>query len=467
MGKTLVEKIWDAHVIATRADGATLLHVDRHVLHDFGSNVAFAKLAAAGRTVRSPELSIAVQDHIVSTAPGRSDDTFAGGASFQKALRENTARYGIRLFGLGDEAQGIVHVVAPELGVALPGATLACGDSHTCTVGGLGALGLAIGTSEVEHVLATQTLALRRPKMMRVRIEGALESGVTAKDVMLHLIGRLGIKGGAGYAVEYAGSTIRQLSIEGRMTLCNLSIEMGARVGIIAPDEVTLAYLAGRRFAPKGRLWDEACAAWRCLGSDADAAFDRDFAIDASAIAPQVTWGTNPQQVLPVDGRIPDPRALGDAGQRAEAERALAYMDLAPGAAIEGLPIDTAFIGSCTNGRLSDLRAAAAMIRGRKVAPGVRALVSAGSSAVKRMAEAEGLDRQFREAGFDWRESACSMCSGANDDAAKAGARAISSTNRNFENRQGPGVRTHMASPAMVAAAAVHGRIVDIRKLGA
>ncbi len=467
MAKTLFDKIWDLHVVEQRPDGTEMLHIDRHVLHDFGSNIAFAKLAASGRTVRCPELTVAVQDHVVSTALGRRDDSFANGAAFAKALRDNTARHGIRLFGLGDPRQGIVHVVAPELGVALPGATLACGDSHTCTVGGLGTLAIGIGTSEVEHVLATQTLALRRPQAMRVRFDGALKQGVTAKDMVLYLIARIGIKGGVGHAVEYAGPAISSLPIEGRLTLCNMSIELGARIGMIAPDDATYGYLADRAFAPKGAAWDQALMHWRSLASDAGASFPREVAIDAGDIAPHVTWGTNPQQVLPIDGRIPDPGAIADPAARSSAERALAYMDLRPGTAIEGIPIDTAFIGSCTNSRLSDLRAAASILRGRKVASGVRALVSPGSSSVKRDAEAEGLDRVFRDAGFDWRESACSMCAGGNDDAAKPGERCISSTNRNFEGRQGPGSRTHLASPAMVAAAAVAGCIADIRKLGA
>jgi 3-isopropylmalate/(R)-2-methylmalate dehydratase large subunit len=467
MAKTLFDKIWELHVVEHRPDGTDLLHVDRHVLHDFGSNIAFAKLAASGRIVRSPELTVAVQDHVVSTAQGRRDDSFANGAAFAKALRENTAKHGIQLFGLGDPRQGIVHVVAPELAVALPGATLACGDSHTCTVGGLGTLAVGIGTSEVEHVLATQTLALRRPQTMRVSFDGALKPGITAKDMVLALIARVGIKGGVGHAVEYAGAAIASLPIEGRLTLCNMSIELGARIGMIAPDDATFAYLDGRAFAPKGAAWDRAVAHWRSLPSDPGAVFAKEIAIDAGAIAPHVTWGTNPQQVLPVDGRIPDPATIEDAGLRSSAERALAYMDLRPGTALEDIKIDTAFIGSCTNSRLSDLRAAAAVLRGRKVAPGVRALVSPGSSTVKRDAEAEGLDRVFRDAGFDWRESACSMCAGGNDDAAKPGERCISSTNRNFEGRQGPGSRTHLASPAMVAAAAVAGHIADIRKLGA
>jgi 3-isopropylmalate/(R)-2-methylmalate dehydratase large subunit len=467
MTKTLFDKIWNAHIVSARSDGTVLLHIDRHVVLDLGSNIAFAKLRQAGRTVRCPQLTIAIQDHIISTATGRRrDDTFPAGAPFAAALRENTARYGIRLFDLNHPRQGIVHVVAPELGIALPGATLACGDSHTCTVGGVGALSIGIGTSEVEHILATQTLVLRRPKMMRVRFDGRLGTGVTAKDMVLYLIGQIGIKAGVGCAVEYAGGAIAALPIEGRLTLCNMSIELGARIGMVAPDDTTFQYLADKMFAPKGADWDRALAHWRTLASEPDAQFDHEVTVAASDIAPQVTWGTTPQQVLPISGRIPDPGTLSDATSRLGIERALSYMGLTPGTPIEGIPIDRAFIGSCTNSRLSDLRAAAAIVRGRKVAAGVRAMVVPGSTSVKREAEAEGLDAVFREAGFEWRESACSMCAGTNEDTVGAGERCISSTNRNFEGRQGPGARTHLASPAMVAAAAVSGRIVDVRKFG-
>jgi len=466
MAKTLFDKIWDAHVVSARSDGTVLLHIDRHAVLDLGSNIAFAKLHKAGRTVRCPQLTVAIQDHIISTAAGRRDDTFPPGTPFAAALRENTARYGIRLFDLNHPRQGIVHVVAPELAIALPGATFACGDSHTCTVGGVGALSIGIGTSEVEHILATQTLVLRRPKTMRVRFNGRLGAAVTAKDMVLYLIGQIGIKAGVGYAVEYAGDGIAALPIEGRLTLCNMSIELGARIGMIAPDDMTFEFFAGKMFAPKGAQWDRAIALWRSLPSESDAVFDREVVIAAPDIAPQVTWGTTPQQVLPVDCRIPDPSTLSDATARQGAERALAYMGLTPGTPIEGIPIDRAFIGSCTNSRLSDLRAAAAIVRGRKVAAGVRAMVVPGSTSVKRDAEAEGLDVVFRAAGFEWRESGCSMCAGTNEDVVGPGERCISSTNRNFEGRQGPGARTHLASPAMVAAAAVRGHIVDVRKFG-
>jgi len=466
MGKTLFDRIWDAHLVSSQPDGTAMLHVDRHVILDLGSNIAFAKLQQAGRTVRCPHLTVAIQDHIISTAPGRRDDTFPPGAPFATALRGNTARYGIRLFDLNNPRQGIVHVVAPELAIALPGVTFACGDSHTCTVGGVGALAIGIGTSEVEHILATQTLVLRRPKTMRVQFNGHLGPGVTAKDLVLCLIGQIGTKAGVGHAVEYAGEAIAALPIEARLTLCNMSIELGARIGMVAPDDTTFEYLAGRMFAPKGAQWDRALAHWRTLPSEPDAQYDREVTVAASEVAPQVTWGTTPQQVIPVNGHIPDPSRWDDPTSRSGVERALSYMGLTPGTPIEGIPIDKAFIGSCTNSRLSDLRAAAAIVRGRKVAAGVRALVVPGSTSVKREAEAEGLDSVFREAGFEWRESACSMCAGTNEDTVGAGERCISSSNRNFEGRQGPGARTHLASPAMVAAAAVSGCITDVRKLG-
>ena len=393
MAKTLFDKIWDAHVVSARSDGTVLLHIDRHVIHDLGSNIAFAKLRQAGRSVHSPQLTIATQDHIISTAVGRRDDTFPRGAPFAAALRENTARFGIRLFDLNHPHQGIVHVVAPELGIALPGATLACGDSHTCTVGGVGALSIGIGTSEVEHILATQTLVLRRPKTMHVRFDGRLGAGVTAKDMVLYLIGRIGINGGVGHAVEYAGEAIASLPIEGRLTLCNMSIELGARIGMVAPDDTTFAYLADKMYAPKGATWDRALSHWRTLPSEPDAQFDKEVTVAASEIAPQVTWGTTPQQVLPVSGRIPDPSTLADAAAQLGAERALAYMGLAPGTPMEGIPIDKAFIGSCTNSRLSDLRAAAAIVRGRKVAAGVRALVVPGSTIGEARSGSRGLGR--------------------------------------------------------------------------
>ena len=465
MSRTLFDKIWDEHVVVRRDDGSVLLHVDRHVLHDLTAQAAFAKLERAGRGVHSPGLTVATHDHIVSSDPGRRDDSYPAGAVFVGALREGAARHGIRLFGLGHPRQGIVHVMAPELGVTLPGSVLVCGDSHTCTNGGLGALAMGIGTSEVEHVLATQTLVARRPGTMRIVLSGRPGPGTSAKDLVLHVIGTLGSRGGAGHAIEYAGPAVVALSIESRLTLCNMSIECGARIGMVAPDDLTYEWLAGRPYAPSGGMWDRALAAWRTLPSDAEARFDRDVSIDVEGLAPQVTWGTSPDQVVPIDGRVPDPDDLPDPAARDSARRALAYAGLSPGTPLASVPIDVAFIGSCTNGRLDDLRAAAQVLHGRRIAPGVRGLVVPGSTSVKRDAEAEGLDRVFRDAGFEWRESACSMCAGVNDDRVDSGKRCISTSNRNFEGRQGPGSRTHLASPATVAASAVAGRITDVRRL--
>ena len=467
MGSTLFDKIWDSHVVARRDDSSVLLHVDRHVVHDLSSQPAFDNLRRAGRAVRAPGLTIATADHVVSSRIGRRDDSYAKGTDFVRALRSNTAATGIRLFDLNHPRQGIVHVIAPELGLTLPGVVLVCGDSHTCTNGGVGAIAMGIGTSEVEHVLATQTLVARKPMTMRVMFNGRLAPGVTAKDLILHLIGSMGARSGTGYAIEYAGAVVDAMAVEARLTLCNMSIECGARIGMVAPDDTTFGYLHGRPYAPREAMWDRAMAAWRRLPTDADARFDKEVTVDASQVAPQVTWGTSPEQVAPVTGRVPDPGSEADAARRESMTRALAYMDLAPGTALAGLRIDRAFIGSCTNGRLSDLRAAAAILKGRKVAAHVKALVVPGSTSVKRDAEAEGLDHIFREAGFDWRESACSMCAGVNDDMVGPGERCISSSNRNFEGRQGPGARTHLASPATVAASAIAGHIADARMNGA
>jgi 3-isopropylmalate/(R)-2-methylmalate dehydratase large subunit len=464
MGLTLFDKIWDAHLVARRADGRDLIYIDRHVLHELHAPHAFEKLAQAGRPVRRPDLTFAMQDHTVATLPGRDDGTNPDGTAFLRAMREGSRRHGIRIFDLGDPEQGISHVVAPELGMVLPGATHAVPDSHACTVGGVGALAFGVGTTELEHVLATQVIAMKRPKRMRVRLDGSLGRHVTAKDVALRIIAELGVSGGRGHVVEYAGAAARAMSIESRLTLCNLSIEMGARSGLVAPDDATFNWLAGRPWAPHGALWDAALASWRGLVSDADAEFDREVAIDCGALEPQITWGTDPSQVIPVTGRVPDPEAA-EPERQAGMRRALAYMGLEPGKPIAGLPVDRVFIGSCTNARLPDLEAAAAVTRGRHVAEGVVAMVVPGSTSVKRQAEAAGLDRVFRAAGFFWGESGCSMCAGGNGDRGRPGERCVSTTNRNFEGRQGTNVRTHLVSPAMAAAAAVAGRIVDVRQM--
>ncbi|MBT5496731.1 MAG: 3-isopropylmalate dehydratase large subunit, partial [Alphaproteobacteria bacterium] len=465
MGKTLFDKIWDEHTICILPDGKTLLHVDRHILHDFTAPQAFAALEAKGRSVRNPELTAATEDHVVATTPGRDETTLEMGKVFLEALRKATGREGIRNFDLTDAQQGIVHVVAPELGIALPGATLACGDSHTCTVGGIGSLSIGVGTSDVEHIMATQTLKFVKPKRMRITVSGELGEGVTAKDLILHIIGTVGAAGGVGHAVEYAGEVVRALPIEARLTLCNMSIELGARTGMVAPDEKTIEYVSGRPFAPQGDELETAIAHWRTLFSDDDAVFDTEVLIDGSEIAPTVTWGTSPEDAITVTGVVPDPAEIDDAERRIYKERALGYMGLTPGTAMDGLAIDRVFIGSCTNSRIEDLRSAAAVAKGRHVPDGVKAMVVPGSASIKREAEAEGLDRIFMDAGFEWHESACSLCCALGDDLVSPSTRCVSTSNRNFENRQGPGARTHLASPAMAAAAAVSGKIVDVRKI--
>ncbi len=463
--RMFLDKVWDQHVVADLGDGFDLLHVDRHMLHELSSDVAFDRMAAAGVAPRNPELTFATQDHVVATTPGRGDDSNPESADYIQAMRRNAAAHGVELFDLGDPRQGIVHVIAPELGIALPGTLLVCGDSHTCTVGGVGALAWGIGTSEVAHVLATQCLVQRRPRTLRVRYEGETAPGVGAKDFALFTIGRLGARGGDGYAVEYAGPAIEALEVEGRLTLCNLSIELGARIGHVAPDERTIAYLAGRPYAPRDAAWERAVEDWRALPSDPGASADREVAVDVAEIGPQITWGTSPAQVCAVDAAIPDRGDLADPGARSAAELALEYMGLEAGAPLVGTPIDRVFIGSCTNSRLSDLRAAARVAAGRRVAAGVRALVVPGSGQVRAAAEAEGLDRVFLEAGFEWREPGCSMCVAMNGDVVEPGLRCVSTSNRNFEGRQGPRARTHLASPATAAAAAVAGQIADPREL--
>jgi 3-isopropylmalate/(R)-2-methylmalate dehydratase large subunit len=464
LGRTLLAKIWDQHVIARLSDDTDLLHIDRHLLHDLGGSRGLLDIKKRNLTVHNPELTFATPDHAISTAQGRAG-TIKIGQELLASLRVETSAAGIALFDIDEPGQGIVHVIGPELGLSLPGCTIVCGDSHTCTHGGLGALAFGIGSSELTHVLATQALIQRRPKTMRVRFEGKLSAGVTAKDLILALIGHIGAAGGTGYAVEYAGSAIRELPIEGRLTICNLSIELGAKMGLIAPDEKTYEYICGRRYAPQGEMWEQAVAAWRQLPSDPDAVFDCEVTIDVATIIPQVTWGISPEHVIGVDGYVPDPQAIADPARRAAIETALDYMGLKAGAPIAGTPVDWVFIGSCTNSRLSDLRAAAEIARGRKVAPGVRAWVVPGSETVKRDAVAEGLDKLFTEAGFEWREPGCSMCLAANGEVVSPGQRAVSTSNRNFIGRQGPRARTHLASPASAAAAAISGAIADVRTM--
>lgn len=463
--RTMLEKIWDAHVIRDLGNGWALLHVDRHVVHDLSGPIALDQLHARGLGVRNPDLVFATPDHAVSSLPGRTGTTYAPGGKLWARLRDDTAREDIRFFDVGQRGQGIVHVMAPEMAIALPGTTLICGDSHTCTNGGVGALAFGVGQSESMHALATQTLRMRRPKTMRVRVEGALGAGVSAKDLALHILHVIGTGGGIEHAIEYAGSAIEALGVEGRLTLCNLSVEMGARSGFVAPDEKVFAYLQDRPFAPKGADWDAAVHQWRLLASDPEAVFDRDIAIDAGVVAPVVSWGTAPDESIPVDGLVPDPAMAEDPAKAEQMHLALDYMGLAPGTRIDDAKVDWVFIGSCSNARLPDLRAAAEIARGRRVAPDVRAWVVPGSWEVKQAAEAEGLDRLFLDAGFEWREPGCSMCVAANGETVPPGARCVSTSNRNFVGRQGPRARTHLASPATAAACAIAGHIADARNL--
>ena len=464
MPRTLFAKVWDAHVVHRFAEGPALLYVDLHLVHEVTSPQAFEGLRQAGRRVRRPESTVATVDHNVPTGD-RSlplDDPIA--ATQLDTLAQNARAFGVELFDLTSPHQGIVHVIGPELGLTQPGMVVVCGDSHTSTHGAFGAFALGIGTSEVEHVLATQCLVLAKPRTMEAHFIGRRSAGVTAKDLILAMIGRIGTAGATGHVLEYTGEAIRALSMEERMTVCNMSIEAGARAGMIAPDETTFAYLEGRSRAPGHRDWGRAVEAWRQLASDPGADYDRRVDIDAAAVGPQVTWGTSPSMVTDITGYVPNPADFPTADERQAVERALAYMALTPGTPLEGLPIDRVFVGSCTNGRIEDLRAAAEVAMGRKVASGVRAMVVPGSQQVKAQGEREGLDRIFREAGFEWRNAGCSLCLGMNADVLRRGERCASTSNRNFEGRQGAGGRTHLMSPAMAAAAAVAGRLVDVRE---
>jgi 3-isopropylmalate/(R)-2-methylmalate dehydratase large subunit len=463
--RTLFDKVWESHVVDQLPDGTCVLYIDRHLVHEVTSPQAFEGLRLAGRRVRRPDATIAVADHNVPTSDRRDGIDEPESRLQVETLERNVAEFGVPYFPLLDARQGIVHIIGPEQGISLPGTTIVCGDSHTSTHGALGALAFGVGTSEVEHVLATQTMLQKPAKNMLVRVDGALPFGCAAKDLVLAIIGRIGTAGGTGHVIEYAGEAIRALDMAGRMTVCNMTIEAGARAGMIAPDEATFAYVRGKPFAPRGEAFDRAVAYWRTLPSDPGAEYDRSVALDAGAIAPMVTWGTNPEAVLPITGAVPDPASEADPAKRAEVQRMLDYMALRPGQKLAGLAVDVVFIGSCTNGRIEDLRAAAQVARGRKVAGGVRALVVPGSGLVKQQAEAEGLDRILTEAGFEWREPGCSMCLAMNPDKLAPGQRCASTSNRNFEGRQGPGGRTHLVSPAMAAAAAVSGHLADVREL--
>jgi len=461
MAKTLFDRIWESHVVREAPDEPALLYIDLHLIHEVTSAQAFEGLRLAGREVRRRDLSLATMDHNVPTTPGPIEDPLA--KAQLDALRANCDEFGVPLYATGSGREGIVHVIGPELGVTQPGMTIVCGDSHTSTHGAFGALAFGIGTSEVEHVLATQTLPRPRPRSMRILYVGELPFGVTPKDVILGTIGRIGVGGAVGHVLEYAGDPIRALSMEGRLTICNMSIEAGARAGMIAPDETTFAYLEGRPGGPKGADWEQALDRWRELRTDDDATFDTEVVIDVAELEPQVTWGTNPGMVLPVGGAVPDPAVIDDPDERAAVERALVYMDLEPGVALRDITLDRVFIGSCTNARIEDLRAAAGVVAGKRVNPRVRAMVVPGSAAVKRQAEDEGLDRVFESAGFEWRNAGCSMCLGMNPDILSPGERCASTSNRNFEGRQGRGGRTHLVSPVMAAAAAIAGHFVDVR----
>jgi len=465
IAKTLFDKVWDSHVVEVLEDGTCVLYIDRHLVHEVTSPQAFEGLRLAGRMVRRPDATIAVVDHNVPTSD-RSQGIAEPESRLQvDTLERNVAAFGVPYFPVQDARQGIVHIIGPEQGISLPGMTIVCGDSHTSTHGAMGALAFGIGTSEVEHVLATQTLLQKPAKNMLVQVDGVLAPGITAKDLVLAVIGRIGTAGGTGHVIEYAGEAVRSLDMAGRMTVCNMSIEAGARAGMIAPDDTTFSYIQGRPYAPKGEAFDHAVAYWRTLPSDPGAQYDRVVTLHASEIAPMVTWGTSPETVLPITGTVPDPAALEDEAARVQMQRMLDYMALTPGQKLTDIAVDVVFIGSCTNGRIEDIRAAAAIARGKRVAPGVRAMVVPGSGLVKLQAEAEGLDQILLNAGFEWREAGCSMCLGMNPDKLTPGQRCASTSNRNFEGRQGPGGRTHLLSPAMAAAAAVTGRLTDVRAI--
>ena len=461
--RTLFEKVWDAHLVAAPQGQSALLYIDLHLVHEVTSPQAFDGLRANGRRVRQPLRTVATVDHNIPTTPRGLPITDPIAARQIEALQKNCREFGVPLFDMDSSEQGIVHVIGPELGITLPGMTIVCGDSHTSTHGAFGSLAFGIGTSEVEHVLATQCLPQNKPKTMNIRVSGRLADGVTAKDLALGIIGRIGTDGAAGHVIEYSGEAVRGLSMEGRMTLCNMSIEAGARAGMIAPDDTTFEYVRGRRFAPKGKDWEDAVAYWGTLASDDGAQFDHVVEIDAASLAPFVTWGTNPGMVVAVTGRVPELRSFAQDSERRAAEQALTYMGLAPGTRIEDVVIDRVFIGSCTNSRIEDLRSAARVAKGRHVNPKVRAMVVPGSQAIKHAAEQEGLHRIFLDAGFEWRESGCSMCLGMNPDILQPGERCASTSNRNFEGRQGRGGRTHLVSPMMAAAAAIAGHFTDIR----
>jgi 3-isopropylmalate/(R)-2-methylmalate dehydratase large subunit len=463
--RTLFDKIWQSHLVGQQDADTHVLYIDRHLVHEVTSAQAFEGLRMAGRKVRRPDATLAVADHNVPTSDRRDGIKDPESKLSVDTLRANCAEFGIEFYDMDDIRQGIVHIIGPEQGFTLPGMTIVCGDSHTATHGAFGSLAFGIGTSEVEHVLATQTLIQKHAKNMRITVEGTPPVGITAKDLILAIIGKIGTAGGTGHVIEYAGKAIRDLSMEGRMTVCNMSIEGGARAGLIAPDETTFEYIKGRPMAPKGGAWEQAVAYWKTLPSDPGAQYDREVTLDVREIVPQVTWGTSPQDVLPITGAIPDPAKEPDPHKREGLERALKYMGLKPGTRLVDVKVDKVFIGSCTNGRIEDLRAAAAVAKGRKVADGVYAMIVPGSGLVKEQAEQEGLDRVFREAGFDWREPGCSMCLAMNADRLEPGERCASTSNRNFEGRQGRGGRTHLVSPAMAAAAAVTGHLADVREL--